>query len=248
MLYAITGKPGSGKSYFLAYLYTQLIDKDPHTIIFSNVPMTYKGHKTIYFYDINDLLTIFYHPNLINTKRIIFLDEAYYLLDAKNWHNLAPEMTIALRQHRKLLVDMYVVAQDWANLNIDFRRLVNDVYYARRSYQWLSFLANKILPTFYRQNFSSWFFTRYELYKEVSETQTIPFVKNDGMAMQYREGKFIAQNPNSIQADDAFTTGQTAIVRSVYDTMLQVAKPDHKRLQLIFSASPLYTKIEAMLK
>lgn len=251
MLYAITGKPGSGKSYFLAHLYTELIHKDPTALVFSNVPMQYKGHKTIYFYDLSDLLTIFYHPNLVDVPRIILLDEAYYLLDAKNWKSLAPEMTIALRQHRKLLVDMYVVAQDWSNLNIDFRRLVNNVYYARKAFQWFTFIPNRIINLLnnkFNKSYSTWFFTRYEYYKEVSETQTIPFVKNDNMAMQYREGKFIAQNPNTVQPDDTFVIGQTKEVRSVYDTMLQVAKPDTKRLQTIFNTSPLYQKIQNMIE
>ena len=116
MLYAITGKPGSGKSYYLAHKYTELVKDNPKVLVFSNVQMQYKGNKTYYFYDINDLLTIFFHPDLQNYKRIILLDEAYYLLDARNWKSLAPEMTIALRQHRKLLVDMYVVSQDWKSV------------------------------------------------------------------------------------------------------------------------------------
>jgi hypothetical protein len=251
MLYAITGKPGSGKSYYLAHLYTELVKKDPEALIFSNVPMSYGEHKTVYFYDLSDLLTAFYHPRLANIPRIILLDEAYYLLDAKNWKQLAPEMTIALRQHRKLLVDMYVVAQDWGNLNIDFRRLVNNVYYARKSLQWFTFFPNKVINfinTKFQKNYETWFFTRYEYYKEVSETQTIPFVKNDKMNMAFREGRFIAENPNAVQPDDTFMIGQKGEVRAVYDTMLQVAKPDPVRLQAIFDTSPLYKKIDCMVE
>lgn len=248
MLYAITGKPGSGKSYFLAYKFVELVKANPDIMIFSNVPMEYDGYKAIYFYDINDLLTIFFAPELVDFPRVVLLDEAYYLLDAKNWKTLAPEMTIALRQHRKLQVDMYVVSQDWNNLNVDFRRLVNSVYYARKAMPWLSFLANKILPLFYRQNFSTWFFTRYELYREVSETQQIPFVKNGDMNASFREGKFIMQSPDRVSPSDTQVIGQTQEIRNIFNTMYQVAKPDKLRLNAILDSSTLYKKIVAMLQ
>lgn len=240
MLYAITGKPGSGKSYFLAHKYCELVDKNPNVVIFSNTPMTYKGHKTIDFYDLNDLLTIFFAPQLKDLHRIVFLDEAYYLLDSKNWKSFSAEMTVALRQHRKLLVDMYVIAQDWNNLHIDFRRLVNNVIYSRKSLSWLVFIANLILPLFYRKNFSPWFFSRYEEYNEVSESQNIPFIKNEGMNAQFREGKMVLQNPNSVAPNDGFSLGQKDYVRKVYDTMLQIAKPSHDRLNEIFHNSVLF--------
>lgn len=250
MLTAISGKPGAGKTYFAAYLFKKYVDQGRYDIIFSNFDINYQGKKAIQFYSIEDFISIGYHPAFKGKKKLIIMDEAYYLIDSKNWRGVTAEMTTFLRQHRKKDTDIIAIVQDWKNLHIDFRRLVNDVYYARPFLPWLvAFINFFLLRIHYTQDERLPFkhsskkpvmATTYEYYPEVSENQKIPYIKNAQALLNYSEGKGLhVESPDQTAPTDRLRIWQSKKVREIFSTSQEVALIDEEKLKTIFEKSEM---------
>jgi len=58
----------------------------------------------------------------------IVWDEVANQLDARNWANLPSSVPVFLRQHEKRGCDIYATTQNFPNVEVQFRRLVTELY------------------------------------------------------------------------------------------------------------------------
>lgn len=145
MIYAFTGKTGSGKTFNMvrhAYkrwrsgtdIYSNtILDFERHGQIsffekafWKLMPDTLKnklGHPTgpergriTYFEDISEILEA--------KNGLILFDEAQVLFSARNWENLPYEFSYKLQQHRKHRLDLFCTTQNMGTIDINYRRLV----------------------------------------------------------------------------------------------------------------------------
>lgn len=144
MIYAFTGKTGSGKTYNmvkLAYRYwLGGVDVYTNTVLYFDKPFTFlektrfflkkffnkdepelKRGRIIYYSNINELIEV--HDGLI------LFDEAQVLFDAQNWASLPSEFKFKLQQHRKHNLDLFCTTQSINTIDITYRRLVQHWFY-----------------------------------------------------------------------------------------------------------------------
>jgi len=136
MIWAFTGKTGSGKTFHMVSLaYQQWKDGRD---IYSNTILFFdkmnKGYtiwerlkaflfryelcrgRIIYFEEISEILEV--HDGLI------LFDEAQVLFNARQWESLPAEFQYKLQQHRKHQLDLYCTTQNMGAIDITYRRLV----------------------------------------------------------------------------------------------------------------------------
>lgn len=148
MIYAFTGKTGSGKTFaMVGFAYQKWLKG---TDIYSNTWLNfekyggqqgkevknwaYKAKKIInprsipkkrgkiyYFEDITELITI--------NDGLILIDEAQVLFNARNWESLPYIFQYKLQQHRKHKLDLYCTTQNMGTIDISYRRLVQKWYH-----------------------------------------------------------------------------------------------------------------------
>jgi len=133
MIIVYTGKPGSGKSTRTADTFLTLMNRNfkwhaktgVRRVVYSNLKLSaeleekYKGFFA-YWDDPVFLCKI--------RNCDVLWDEISVHLDATQWQNLPLELKRWLQQHRKLGIDIYGNTQDFAQIDISFRRLVSEVY------------------------------------------------------------------------------------------------------------------------
>jgi len=130
MIYAFTGKTGSGKTFNMVRhafrYYRKGVDIYSNTILnFEHygkpslferlVRRTDRGRIT-YFEDITEILEA--------KNGLILFDEAQVLFNARNWEALPPEFQYKLQQHRKHRLDLFCTTQNMGTIDISYRRLV----------------------------------------------------------------------------------------------------------------------------
>lgn len=143
MIYAFTGKTGSGKTYNMVRLaYREWLRG---TDIYSNTWLNFEKYggpagkhvnnwlskslkfikptyvpkkrgKITYFNDISELIEV--------NDGLILIDEAQVLFNARNWEALPHEFQYKLQQHRKHRLDLYCTTQNMGTIDITYRRLV----------------------------------------------------------------------------------------------------------------------------
>lgn len=134
MIYAFTGKTGSGKTYSMvsqAYLFWKSgVDIYSNTVLFFDkfkpsflekitsriLGEPIKRGRITYFEDINEILEI--HNGLI------LFDEAQVLFNARQWESLPAEFQYKLQQHRKHQLDLFCTTQNLGTIDITYRRLI----------------------------------------------------------------------------------------------------------------------------
>lgn len=129
MIYAFTGKTGSGKTFQMvktAYAYwKEGVDVYSNTILFFEkyTPKKWiffgekiKTGKIIYFENITDILEA--------NNAIVLFDEAQVLFNARLWEALPAEFQYKLQQHRKHKLDLFCTTQNMKAIDITYRRLV----------------------------------------------------------------------------------------------------------------------------
>lgn len=129
MIYAFTGKTGSGKTYRMVhYAYRQwLRGRDIYTntpLLFADYPRRKRGYtpgKIVLFEHITEILEA--------TDALILFDEAQVLFNARLWDSLPPEFQYKLQQHRKHKLDLYCTTQNMGTIDITYRRLVQHWYH-----------------------------------------------------------------------------------------------------------------------
>jgi len=151
MIVIFTGLPGSGKSYKLGktcidilyrnkkefekrenYYWTTklLVEKYPvRRELWTNLKMSPAVEQEFRGY-------IKYYTELKSLTPLrdcdVVIDEVGTYFDARLWETLSLEMRRWLAQHRKLGIEIYGAAQDFAQVDISFRRLTTELYYVRK--------------------------------------------------------------------------------------------------------------------
>lgn len=140
MIYAYTGKTGSGKTYRMVqhgYQYWRHgIDVYSNTVlyftpsgfdrirdwlykVFKKPPFQYGRIR--FFQNITEILDV--HSG------VILFDEAQVLFNARNWESLPDEFQYKLQQHRKHKLDLLCTTQNMGTIDIMYRRLVQVWYH-----------------------------------------------------------------------------------------------------------------------
>lgn len=119
-LYCYVGKQGKGKTYS-AIRFLMNYKKQGYRII-TNVKSFNVYEDTIYFDNITDIIN-YCKNNIIDNRRdkyIIFFDEIFTILEKKQAIN--KEILSFISQLRKRNIILITTAQEWAEINITFRR------------------------------------------------------------------------------------------------------------------------------
>jgi len=128
----ITGKPGAGKSLYLAKALLEILKRNEQWFdqsgikrqVFSNLKLNdelsekYKEFIS-YWENPEDLITI--------RDADVFWDEIATHLDANQYKNLPLEIKRWLQQHRKFGIEIYGTTQDFAMIDISMRRMTSDL-------------------------------------------------------------------------------------------------------------------------
>lgn len=116
MIVAITGPPGSGKSYALvARAYKALRDGRS---VYSNFPI-----KGCYEFKLDDLVN-----NSFPEGSVIIIDEAGRWFGSRDWASLPPEVFDLFTMHRHLGYDMYVAVQAFNRIDKSLREVIELTY------------------------------------------------------------------------------------------------------------------------
>lgn len=125
MIYAVTGKPGKGKSYWFARNYEKWLSKgiDVYsltTVYEKNLKIKAKHPGTLYkFRGLDDFRKI--HDG------IVVLDEAGSFFEAREWAKFSPDDRVKFQQHRKMELDIYLGVQSFTRLDSSIRDLTAQV-------------------------------------------------------------------------------------------------------------------------
>lgn len=114
----LTGKPGNGKTYVLAYRAKEWLDKGLD--VYSNFKLNYTGNNLHYWENPKDLTGI--------EKGIIVMDEAHVYFNSRDWTNLDKNLQRKLQQHRKDGLHIWGTVQNEARLDVIVRELVNSYF------------------------------------------------------------------------------------------------------------------------
>ena len=120
-LYCYTGKQGKGKTYTSINFLINYIVNNPDTQIVTNIH-SFKTFKNIVYIDDIDKLIDYCIENYENQKIIIFFDEIFTILEKKTAIN--KKILSFISQLRKRKIIFITTAQEWAEVNITFRRYV----------------------------------------------------------------------------------------------------------------------------
>lgn len=137
MIAIFTGLPGSGKSTLLARHTLRILRRNrkwfEKTGIQRKVWLNLKvcgaiedkyGDYICYWSDLRQLTPL--------RDVDVVMDEVATYFDARLWDTLSLEMRRWLAQHRKFGIEIYGTAQDFAQVDIAFRRLTSDLVYLRK--------------------------------------------------------------------------------------------------------------------
>lgn len=121
-LYLYTGKQGTGKTYS-AVKFIDKLNKQMDCIIFSNILSFSKSYSNCTYQ--RDIFKIIQNIELLEkcgNKRqiIVFFDEIFTVCEKSG--SLAPQILSFLSQLRKRNIIFVSTAQEWAEINITFRR------------------------------------------------------------------------------------------------------------------------------
>lgn len=161
MIYAFTGKTGSGKTFNMVNIaydyYLRGIDVYSNTNLFfgksgANIeehPEEFTLLERIYYWTKKQIYKIFkkeitplkrgriiYFENINEIlearEGVIIFDEAQVLFNSRSWESLPDEFAYKLQQHRKHKLDLLCTTQNMASIDIVYRRLVQVWYHHER--------------------------------------------------------------------------------------------------------------------
>lgn len=123
MINIITGKPGSGKSYFLAKKIKELLLKGKQVYVPSYFQVKYNGSNLHYFEKLEEIQRV--------QDATIFIDEAQIFFNCRQWEVLDPIFQYKLQQHRHHRLDIWGAVQNIKRLDVVVRELVHNYYEVR---------------------------------------------------------------------------------------------------------------------
>jgi len=137
-----SGLEGEGKSLRLAMLAVSLLERNATWMeksgivrpIYSNLKFCEDFHKraksweipVIYWENLDDLIKI--------TNADVLMDEVGNYFDSRMWADLSLDVRRWLTQGDKMGIELYGTAQDFAQVDKSFRRLVKHLYYIKKAF------------------------------------------------------------------------------------------------------------------
>jgi hypothetical protein len=170
MIEVYTGRVGSGKSNKLAQTLLQIVYRNNRYYkkkkiirpIYTNFHIKPEleelfGGALRHWTSLEELLEV--------RDADIFIDEIFNYFDAKHWQELSFGVRRWLSQHRKFGIEIYGNCQDFAQVDISFRRMTTDLFYIVKvissrdpsatrppvKYIWGMSLIYKMNPTDYKE-------------------------------------------------------------------------------------------------
>jgi len=121
MITILTGKPGSGKSYNLARIAIENLQKGKN--VFSNVKINVKNFKV--------KGQFYYYENLNQFKNvydgIVIMDECQRYINSRRWQELNQEIELKFQAHRHHSIDIYGATQNLNRADKIIRELSHEV-------------------------------------------------------------------------------------------------------------------------
>jgi len=138
MIYAITGKPGTGKSYLLVRMTKWYLEHGVN--VYSNIKIDERKLKLKPFKPLfrktKTLGKCFYWQSLSDFRYInngiVVLDEAGAYFEPREWSKFSIEDRVKFQQHRKQALDILLSVQNFARVDAIIRQLTNSVYECHR--------------------------------------------------------------------------------------------------------------------
>lgn len=119
MIEAVTGYPGSGKSFYLTYRAFMALKKKK--LVFSSFYI--KGAYRLTFED----LVLYTFPK----GSTVIIDESGRWFNARKWASLPSEVFDLFTLHRHMELDMLVAVQNFQRIDIALREVIELVWWAR---------------------------------------------------------------------------------------------------------------------
>jgi len=136
----------------LAVYFSKKINKDKNAIILSNIKLDPELFPNYFFFDDQELLTMFRTDNFINdleriiyqkkwkwslpkrqrnkfTDTYIFFDESNAVLNNREWKNFDKAFKYYLNQPRKNFEEIYLIWADWDSNEKSFKKFVKWWFY-----------------------------------------------------------------------------------------------------------------------
>ncbi len=119
----ITGKPGSGKTAYLAKLVKEKFL--PNGVqVYSYFRLKFNDSRIKYFKEISEIQSY--------RNAVVILDEAQIWFNARKWNLLPASLQYALQQHRHKGIDIWGAVQNLQRLDIIVRELVAKYYEVKK--------------------------------------------------------------------------------------------------------------------
>jgi len=133
----ITGRAGAGKTIMLCQRLIEVLQRNQKYFkktrilrkVHTNFPVSEKLNKQYKDFLVLNANETFVSEMVNWTDCDIFIDELLYHFDATQWKELGMQPKRFLAIHRHLGVEIYATSQDFAQVDIAFRRLTDKVFY-----------------------------------------------------------------------------------------------------------------------
>lgn len=122
MINIVTGKPGEGKTTYLAKLVQQFLKEG--VTVWSYEKCKFNDPRVHYFKEISEIRHL--------RNAVIILDEAQMWFNSRKWDTLDDALQYALQQHRHKGVDIWGAVQNINRLDTVMRELVGQYYEVRQ--------------------------------------------------------------------------------------------------------------------
>lgn len=140
MIYGITGRPGSGKTYFMIRLCKYYLEhgRDVFINVKVNEKFLHLKSKKNLFGHTNGLGNLYYWNRLAQFRKvhtgIILMDEAGAYFNSRKWSQVDEEDLVKFQQHRKHGLDIIYSAQNLDFVDKIIRQLTNFVYICHKTF------------------------------------------------------------------------------------------------------------------
>ena len=127
MIKVITGRPGSGKSYFGTKMAYKMMNKGRR--VYSNLRVSFtKGKYEYTNYNLTkDMIKDFQFPE----DSILIIDEAGFWFNSRNFKDFKVEDFQFFSQHRHLNIDVYLIVQNIQRIDLALRELADEIIVSR---------------------------------------------------------------------------------------------------------------------
>lgn len=125
MIKVITGRPGTGKSYYGTKLAVEEMKKG--RMIFSNIKINFNHNGRTYtnYKLTKDMITTIKFPQ----DSILIVDEAGFWFNSREFKNFDLEDFKFFSQHRHLNIDIILIVQNLSRIDITLRELAHEIIY-----------------------------------------------------------------------------------------------------------------------